>query len=85
MTFRISHGRKVEKDIDNIPLEDATKILSIIKSLNDDPRPRGSKKLEGKGSCYRIRQGDYRIVYEINYDDKEIKIILVKHRKQAYR
>ena len=77
-------GRAV-KDLGRLSLEDAVKIRQIIGLLYDEPQPRGSKKLEGKGSFYRIRQGDYRLVYEINNNDKEIRIVLIKHRKEAYR
>ena len=83
--FKIFFEERIVKDFDRLPFEDAVKIRKIIELLYNEPRPRGSKKLKGKGSLYRIRQGDYRMVYEINNKNKEIRLIMVKHRKEAYR
>jgi len=83
--FKVLYGKSVQKDIDKIPLEEATKIRGIIRLLHNEPRPRGSKKLEGKGSFYRIRQGDFRIIYEINFTQKEIRVVLIGHRRNVYR
>jgi mRNA interferase RelE/StbE len=47
--------------------------------------PPGVKKLSGSSSLYRARQGDYRIIYTIEHSEKIIKIVLVRHRKSAYR
>ncbi len=64
--------------------KDRQKIVERIKALANDPRPPGSQKLSGQ-ERYRIRQGWYRIVYEI--DDQQIIIFVVKigHRKDVYR
>jgi len=83
--FKVLYGKSVQKDLDKIPLEEATKIRGIIRLLHDEPRPRSSKKLEGKGSFYRIRQGNFRIIYEISFNQKEISIVLIGHRKNVYR
>ena len=83
--FKVLYGKSVQKDLDKLPLEEAAKIREIIRSLNDEPRPRGSKKLEGKGPFYRIRRGDFRIIYEINFTQKEIKVVLIGHRKDIYK
>ena len=83
--FKIFFEERIVKDFDRLSFEDAVKIRKIIELLYNEARPRGSKKLKGKGSLYRIRQGDYRMVYEINNKNKEIRLIMVKHRKEAYR
>ncbi|MFH1779461.1 MAG: type II toxin-antitoxin system RelE/ParE family toxin [Candidatus Omnitrophota bacterium] len=83
--FKVHIEEKVLKDLDKIPVEEAVKIRGIIRSLHNEPRPKGSKKLEGKGSFYRIRQGDFRIIYEISFNRKEISIVLIGHRKNVYR
>ena len=74
----------VRRDVKNIPKADLIRIMERINLLQDDPRPSGCVKLSGF-EYYRIRQGDYRIVYEIR--DAEIIVIVVKigHRKEVYR
>ena len=71
------------KDLRSIPHKDVVKILQRIKLLAIDPRPAGSEKLSAQ-SKYRIRQGVYRIIYEIK--DSELVVLIVKagHRKNIY-
>jgi len=59
--------------------------MTRIEALSDDPSPQGVAKLEGAETLYRLRVGDYRIVYEIR--DKELLVLVVKvgHRKDVYR
>ena len=83
--FKVNIEERAFRDLDKIPMEEAAKIRGIIRLLHDEPRPRGSKKLEGKGSFYRIRQGNFRIIYEISFNQKEISIVLIGHRKNVYR
>ena len=71
------------KDLRSIPNKDVVKILQRIELLAIDPRPAGSEKLSAQ-SKYRIRQGVYRIIYEIK--DSELVVLIVKsgHRKNIY-
>ena len=71
------------KDLRSIPHKDVVKILQRIELLAIDPRPEGSEKLSAQ-SKYRIRQGVYRIIYEIK--DSELVVLIVKagHRKNIY-
>lgn len=71
------------KDLRSIPHKDVVKILQRIKLLAIDPRPAGSEELSAQ-SKYRIRQGVYRIIYEIK--DSELVVLIVKagHRKNIY-
>jgi len=73
----------VAKDLRSIPIKDVVKILQGIELLAIDPRPAGSEKLSAQ-SKYRIRQGVYRIIYEIK--DSELVVLIVKagHRKNIY-
>ena len=82
---RIVYEKKVCKDLDKIPNSDVIKILKVFSELSSNPIPPGAKKLSGKSGFYRVRQGDYRIIYNIEHDENIIKIILVRHRKSAYR
>lgn len=84
MTYKISIFLRVQKQLARIPASDYKKIKQAIQDLAHDPRPPGSKKLKGR-SGWRIRQGNNRVIYEIQ-DDKLIIIVLnVGNRRDSYR
>ena len=83
--YQVLYEKNVLRDLDKIPNRDVERIYVVFKTLSSNPFPQGSKKLSGKLNLYRIRQGSYRIVYTVAYKEKEIRIILVRHRKEAYR
>jgi mRNA interferase RelE/StbE len=64
---------------------DRLRIVKRIHSLAEDPRPPGSEKLAGYDDQYRVRQGNYRIVYLIDDKRKEITIYRIGHRREVYR
>jgi mRNA interferase RelE/StbE len=64
---------------------DRMRIIGKIQDLSDDPRPNGSEKLAGYDDRYRVRQGNYRIVYEIDDQLNQVTIFKVGHRKEVYR
>jgi mRNA interferase RelE/StbE len=82
--YKVYFKESVEKDLSTIPKKDLQKILRRIEALTKDPRPPGHEKLTGQ-ERYRVRQGNYRIVYSIH--DKELTVWVVKvgHRKEVYR
>lgn len=82
--YRLAFKKSVVKDFERIPKEFAAKLLSRIKGLAEDPRPRGSAKLAGQ-ERYRLRQGDYRVLYEIREDELLVTVVKAAHRKDAYR
>jgi mRNA interferase RelE/StbE len=82
--FEITYRPSVAKDTVGIPSHDLKRILEKINLLAEDPRPPGSSKLSGK-DYYRIRQGDYRIVYEIVENRLVVVVIKIGHRREVYR
>jgi mRNA interferase RelE/StbE len=62
-----------------------SKLENIILGLYDDPRPHNAKKLSGGGSKWRIRMGNYRILYEIDDSKNLVKVFRIAHRKEVYR
>ena len=76
--------KSVCKDLKGISKDDVRRILACIAALADDPRPPGSKKLSGQ-ERYRLRQGDYRILYEIEDDKLIVCVVKVRHRRDVYR
>jgi mRNA interferase RelE/StbE len=83
-SYELVFKKSVAKDLREFPKADVKRILQRIRSLADDPRPPGCEKLSGQ-ERYRLRQGAYRIVYEI--DDKVLIVLIVKigHRRDVYR
>lgn len=84
--YTIKFNRRYLKDLEKIPNKDRTQIRSDILFLADDPRPKNCKKLKGfKEDTYRIRCGNYRVVYSIRDDILLVLIVEVGHRKDVYR
>jgi mRNA interferase RelE/StbE len=75
--------KSVSRDLEEISKQDVQRILERIDALRDEPRPQGSVKLSGK-EYYRVRQGNYRIIYEIQ--DSQLVVIVIKagHRREIY-
>jgi mRNA interferase RelE/StbE len=64
-SYHVEFARRAEKDLRRIDSRYISRIISIAEALATDPRPAGSKKLVGSDQTYRVRVGDYRIIYEI--------------------
>lgn len=82
--YRIQFKDSVAKDLRSFPKKDVKKILRKIEALADEPRPAGVKKLSSS-DYFRVRQGVYRIVYEIVDDALIVYVIKVSHRSTVYR
>lgn len=82
--YRIEIKKSAAKEIEQLPRKDMKAVIYVIGSLSDDPRPHGSKKLSGQEK-YRIRCGDYRILYAIEDNVLIVYVVKVGHRKDVYR
>jgi len=82
--YSIFFRKSVSKDLETVPKKDVERIISRIKSLADNPCPPGHEKLSGE-ERYRVRQGNYRIVYSIQDDERTVWIVKVGHRSKIYR
>lgn len=85
MKYKLKTLLKAEKALEKIEPIFAKKIRDKIKSLGDDPRQNGCKKLSGFEKSYRVRVGKYRVIYEIYDDEILICVVNVDHRKDVYR
>ena len=77
--------RHAEKGFKKIFKNISNKLIIKIKSLKDNPKPSGCRKITGSENDYRVRIGDYRVIYEIDEKNKQIIILAVGHRKDIYR
>ena len=82
--YNITFKKSVSKDLHSIPSADVKRILKKIDSLAEDPRADGCIKLSAQ-ERYRVRQGLYRIVYEIRDETLVVHVIKVAHRSTVYR
>ena len=83
-SYRIVVKKSVSKDLKKIPKKDVRRILEAIESLAQDPRPPQSKKLSGQ-ERYRLRQGNYRILYSIEDEKLVVQVVKVGNRRDVYR
>lgn len=84
MKYTIILKRKAEKELLGLQRDDVIKIREAINQLAENPRPNGCKKLIGSLNEYRVRVGDYRILYTINDTIITVLIFKIAHRKEAY-
>ena len=86
MLYSIIFDKSAEKDLDNLSKETNRKIIRVISKLGVEPRPIGVKKIKAsEEDLYRVRSGDYRIIYSITEQIKIVNIRKIRHRKDIYR
>ncbi|MBI4125768.1 MAG: type II toxin-antitoxin system RelE/ParE family toxin [Deltaproteobacteria bacterium] len=83
--FSIIFDKDIEKDLKKIPKKIVQNILRKTSGLAANPTPAQSLKLSGTEGTYRLRVGDYRIIYTVNDSVKEITVYHIRHRKDIYR
>jgi mRNA interferase RelE/StbE len=83
-SFKVTFKASVTKDFKRLDRLAAHRIIKVIESLQNNPFPNASKKLVGSEHTFRIRVGDYRVVYIVNKEDREVEIQRVRHRKDVY-
>ena len=83
--YAITLARSARKDLDSLDAAIVERIFPRIVALAGESRPRGCRKIRGEKSLWRIRIGDYRVIYAV-YDDRQVvDITAVRHRSAAYR
>ena len=83
--YSLSYRPSVEKDLQSIPHASVARIIARMERLPSDPFPIQSTKLQGAERLYRLRVGDYRIVYEVDPEARHILVQYVRHRRDVYR
>lgn len=81
--YKLVFKKSVSKDLRSIPNKEVARLLQRMQALQEDPRPAGSEKLSGQ-ERYRIRQGVYRIIYEVTDELLVVTVVKVGHRKHVY-
>jgi mRNA interferase RelE/StbE len=83
-SYKLVFKKSVAKDLRSIPNKDVARLLQRMQKLQENPRPVGSEKLSGQ-ERYRIRQGVYRIIYEVCAEVLVVTVVKVAHRKHVYQ
>ena len=76
--------KSAERELRTLPKPDLRRVTERLRGLAQDPRPTGSEKLSGHDR-YRVRQGDYRIVYAVDDETRTVQVVKVGHRREVYR
>ena len=85
VNYKIEISSTAEKALKKIAKKDLIKIVEAIQVLSINPYPEGCRKLAGEEGSYRIRQGDYRIIYEVEGKKLLILVLKIGHRKDIYK
>jgi mRNA interferase RelE/StbE len=83
-TYTVRLKKSAEKELDSLPASVQARILAALEALANNPRPDGCQKLKGSENTYRVRVGDYRIIYEIHDGQLLIYVLRIADRKDAY-
>ncbi len=82
--YTIEYKKSVEKDLRTLSTAALKAVVRRIQSLTDDPRPQGAIRLQGQLGLYRVRQGDYRVIYSIHDEILTVLVVKVGHRGDVY-
>lgn len=83
--YEILLARRAERDLKRLPADEFHRIIREIKTLAENPRPPGCHKIVGSERDWRIRVGDYRVIYEVDEKARVVRVMRVRHRREAYR
>jgi mRNA interferase RelE/StbE len=84
-SYRVILKPSVEKDLRSLPQSMIVRVFKHVEALQDNPLPRGSRKLSAAEELYRIRVGDYRIIYAVDKAACRVIVYYVRHRRDVYR
>ena len=83
-SYRLLIKASAAKELEALPAKDRSRVVTKVRGLADNPRPQGCEKLAGR-DLLRVRQGKYRVLYEVEDQSQVITIIKIGHRRDVYR
>ena len=84
MRYRVILPKSVQKELDRLPGDVGKRVMVRLRALESNPRPADVKKLKGR-PAWRVRVGDYRMIYEIHHRELVVVVITIGHRREVYR
>jgi len=85
MPYTVRLKSSAERELKRLAKQGALEVAGVIDSLRDQPRPPGTKPIKGRQNTYRIRKGDFRIIYTVDDTSRIVRIVKVADRKDVYR
>ena len=82
--YKVELRRRAQRALDKLPKSDFETVVEAIEELAETPRPRGVDKVKTTG-VWRVRQGDYRVIYSIDDNQQLVAIVRIGHRREIYR
>ena len=83
--YEVNVARSARKELETLPARLGDRIFRVIERLEQNPRPEGCRKIQGSSDLWRLRIGDYRVVYSVSDRTKKVDVVAVRHRRDAYR
>ena len=83
--YEVLLERRAQRDIKKLPADVFHRIIPSIRALAEDPKPPGCRKITGSKNDWRIRIGEYRVIYEIDEHAEAVKVMRIRHRKEVYK
>lgn len=83
--YAITFARSARAELEGLDATIARRVISRIEALAQLPRPSGGKKLKGEQNLWRIRIGDYRVVYSVDDRQRIVDVVRIRHRREVYR
>ena len=83
--YEVYLERTAERDLKKLSADDFSRLISPIKALAENPRPAGCRKISGSRNDWRIRVGNFRVIYEIAPAERAVRVMRIRHRREAYR
>ena len=84
MSYRVEFTTAAARQVKKLPRPARDRLLTAIEGLQDDPRPHGAKKLTGEQTAWRIRVGDYRVIYDVLDAELVVTVVRAGHRRDVY-
>jgi mRNA interferase RelE/StbE len=85
VTYNVLLRPAAERERGKLPPEIRPRVNQALLALEDEPRPHGVTKLSGYANRWRVRVGDYRVIYQIDDQAQEVTVLRIAHRREAYR
>jgi mRNA interferase RelE/StbE len=84
VSYRVDFTTAAARQVKKLPRPARDRVLDAVDDLGEDPRPHGAKKLVGEDTAWRIRIGDYRVIYDIFDEELTVTVIRAAHRREVY-
>lgn len=84
MTYRVEFTSAAARQVSKLPRTARTRVIDAIAGLGDNPRPRGARKLTGEQTAWRIRTGEYRVIYDVFDAQLLVTVVRAAHHREAY-